>query len=111
MVEYVVKNANAPYFYFVRQDGKIMLKARQGNLAVGAKVSGNVAGALLVDIFGLKGEAKPPYCMYLKDLEPAPVDPGNGGTEPEPEPGGPILTHTIQVYSDGSIKIDGNAYP
>jgi len=31
--------------------------------------------------------------------------------EPDPEPGGPTLTHTIKVYSDGSITVDGNAYP
>lgn len=29
----------------------------------------------------------------------------------EPPPTEPTLTHTIQVYSDGSIKIDGNPYP
>jgi hypothetical protein len=29
----------------------------------------------------------------------------------EPPPTGPTLTHTISVYNDGSIKVDGNAYP
>lgn len=31
---------------------------------------------------------------------------------PEPPPSGEVvLTHTIEVYSDGSIKIDGQPYP
>jgi hypothetical protein len=31
--------------------------------------------------------------------------------EPEIPPTGVVLTHTIEVYSDGSIKIDGIPYP
>lgn len=35
------------------------------------------------------------------------VEPGN----PPPPPSGPTLTHTILVYSDGSIKVDGLPIP
>lgn len=35
----------------------------------------------------------------------------NDTTPPDPEPVEPTLTHTIEVYSDGSLKIDGNPYP
>ena len=34
----------------------------------------------------------------------------NPPPEPEPQPG-VTLTHTIEVYSNGSIKVDGNSYP
>lgn len=30
---------------------------------------------------------------------------------PPPDPTGPTLTHTIKIYSDGSIDVDGNPYP
>ncbi len=30
---------------------------------------------------------------------------------PPPDPAGPTLTHTIKVYSDGSIDVDGTPYP
>jgi hypothetical protein len=43
------------------------------------------------------------YAAELGQVTPPP--------DPDPGPGQPTLTHTITVYSDGSIKVDGNPYP
>lgn len=73
MIDYLVKNSGAPYFRWA--GGAI--KARQGNLAAGHKVFGSISGQFgqfLVIPSGLSGEAPLPYAMYLKDLEPVPVE-------------------------------------
>jgi len=99
MTEYRVVVSNAPYFYYVTKDGKISLKARQGNLAVGRKVSGTVAGALLINIHsGLSGEQPPPYAMYLTALELVDESIPDPEPEPEPEPTPDTITYEVGVW-------------
>ena len=109
LVEYEVITSNAPYFYYVVKDGKVSLKARQGNLGIGRKVAGNIVGVLLINIdSGLRGEQPPPYAMYLSALElVVPDDSGNGDPEPEPEPGDvEVDPNDIMIHEVGGIEVE-----
>lgn len=44
-------------------------------------------------------------------IERATVELNGTDPSPDPTPGVPTLKHTIEVYSDGSLKIDGAPYP
>lgn len=73
---------------------------RAGDTVRGPAPSGTFTKLSLPNAY-TKSSFLSPSWYKLVVTEPPPV---------EPPPTGPTLTHTIQVYSDGSIKIDGSPY-
>jgi len=97
MTEYIAINDNAPYFRWANNQ----IKARQGNLAKGTKVSGMVSGKFLIIPSGLTGEAPLPYAMYLIDLEAAPEE-----EEPPSEPEIEVDPNDVMIHQVGGIETE-----